>query len=179
MIAQRKKPNILTIYQNSVNSIESFSFLHINVSELKALITAEVDNEWQSNSDGSLFVTYRSGDDIDKAFNKIAVAHISKNLPLSKSKYTWNLNDGTSMLIRDPKNNIIRIAYRDSNALCNFNKCYINNEVRERFFQHAKRSNYFSKNHKYAIDLSNAEYYESWSHYMDELFKLRTIKDKE
>lgn len=172
MIAQKKKNNLLELYSPYVNELESFSLLKVSEDEYKLLIDSR--DTWERKGD-KVFCTYSVTDMTDKIFRKIAKDH-KKNNPLFQdvSKTYTSSIDGTSMLVRNPKDHIIRIARRKDQS-CTINKLCIDDDVREYFFSMAKRSRYFEKTHKYAIDVENVSWYKYWSKYMNDEY-LKQIK---
>lgn len=167
MIVQKLKDNKLIAYEHEVNEIESFSLLVLDKSEWENLYN--LSTNWVKDN-YKLTLIYENKDSIDKYFKLLATQHKNNN-PLFKDvskKYVSNI-PGTSMLIRDVKNHIIRIAFRKGDK-CDINKLFIPNTVRESFFADTKRCSYLSRNGKYAIDIVDEGFYIKWSKYMNEMY---------
>lgn len=166
------KPCKICIYEQKEDGreIESFSLLKLSLPEIYTLLSQIKENNIiECTLDNSIVIKYSGDDDIHKEWKKIAIEH-TKNNPsnfrdLSK-KYKTNIA-GTSCLIRDPENHIIKIALRKGNDVCTINRICIDNDIRERFFQDTKVGKYFKQNKKYALDTQDLSIYTYWSKYMN------------
>lgn len=169
MIAQKKKGKIIELYRGEVNEIESFTLLIISQEEMNELIACS--NSWETKGN-KLISKYESNDDLDKKWKDIAVAHskVANEFRDVSKVYKTDIY-GTSMLIRDPGTHVIRIALRNGNKECTINKICLSDMRRDNFFADCKKSYYFNKNKKYAIDYHDEELYNYWSKYMNEAYK--------
>jgi len=162
MIAKRMKDYRLMLSEGRITGKESFSCLNISIQESNELM--KCSNKWESKGN-SLMTTYEYNDDLDKTFKKIALEH-KKQSPESftdvSKRYTSTI-PGSSLLIRDPVNHVIRIALRRKDQLCSINVLCIDNRRREMFFNDCKKSKLFKQSKIYGIDSRDEEIYSYWS----------------
>ena len=154
--------------------IESFSLLKLSFEEFTILLfkAKDMNKEMEFTLDGSMVIQYSGNDELHQLWKNMAVEH-QRNSPEQfvdvsaqfKSKIT-----GTSCLVRDPTNHIIRIALRDGNDKVTINRLCVDNSIRERFFFDAKTTNYYKKNKKFAIDTTDLNTYKYWSKFMNDSF---------
>ena len=155
--------------------IESFSLLKLSLVEAFSLIEISRNNI-EKITDASFIIKYETNDEISKEWKRLCKSHLekdSKNFIDVSKKYKSQIA-GTSCLIRDPQNHIIKIAYRKDNNICTINRICIPNDVRERFFQDAKQCKYFKDTKKYALDTQDLVIYSCWSNYMNKTFLLQS-----
>ena len=176
MTVQKIKKNIAILYIDDSNTeLESFSLLHLNEEEsVNILKAAKINPGIVDLGSTKIEFDYTAGDDFDKLFKAIALKHEKENYYFyrdTNKKFTPNI-DGTSMLVRDVKNKIIYIGFRDNYNSCNINKIYIPNSIREKFFSDTKKCSYLQKFNKYAISHDDMDYYTKWCGFMNEAFLL-------
>ena len=172
LIGKLIKPCKICIYEQKEDGgeVESFSLLKLSLGEIYSLLSQVKNKETIENTlDGSLVIKYSGNDEIHKRWRQLAVEHLKKGpssfIDVSK-KYKSNIS-GTSVLIRDAKKHIIRIAFRNGDDTNTINRMCISNEERERFFQDAKMSNVFKIDHKYALDTRDINMYTYWSKFIN------------
>lgn len=189
IVCKRYKGNVLEMYKTIRNprEIESYTFLNLTVNEAKELLNAQDD--WKIIEDAEKFscspthkcatTKYVSKSKLDKTWKSLCGKH-SKINPAGfvsvKDKFISDV-DGTSMLIRDPKNKVIKIALRKDNNSA-FNKICIDNFHRTQFFNDCLRGNYYYKNSKWAIDYTDDTLYAYWDNFMTREFFSQLNKSK-
>ena len=174
MIAQRIKPGVLVISKEEMNAnLESFTMLDVSKEDALALLFAS-SNVTKAGND--FIIKYDDSDVVSKMYKAIACKHRESNpnfIDVSK-KYTLKDNDieGTSLLLRDPKNHIIKVCRRsttNSNE-CNINRLFITNDYRDRFFKDVRLCKRFKETNKYEIDSTDEEIYDEWSRFMNDAY---------
>lgn len=174
LLAKLEKPLklIINIQEEDGGEIESFSLLKLSLKELVDLIFALSDNNMIEYRGNSIIITYSGNDKLHKKWKDLAVEHRKLNpsnfIDVSK-KYTSEIT-GTSCLIRDPNKHIIRIALRNNDNNCCINRICIDNDIREKFFNDVKSTQYYFDTGKYAMDTRDFNTYSYWSKYMNTSF---------
>lgn len=170
MIAHKKKGNVIEIYTQSVDEIESFTLLKLNDEETKMLLDAS--SSW-TQVNNILKTIYQIDDPVNKVFNLIACRHKESNINFFEVNKKYNSKvSGTSVLIRDPEKHIIRIAKR-RNTLCDINTLCIDDSTRNKFFNDVNKCSYLYKYNKYAIDITDLETYRKWSTHMNNNYQIQ------
>ena len=182
MIARKVKPGILELIDaKSADEVESYTLLEITDKDAYLLLSSSKN----FSSDGSVTtITYASGDNTDKMFKAIAQKHKEANptnfIDVSK-KYTLGKDvtiEGTSLLLRDPKTHVIKVAYRKTtnSKEGNINRLFVDNATRDKFFNDVRVGKRFKTLGKYELDSSDFDAYSKWSNYMNEsYFKILNI----
>lgn len=176
IIGKLIKPCKICLYTTSAEGgeIESFTLLKLNLQEYTSLLFKAINMQEgvEYPLDGSIVLKYSGNDELHQEWKNIAEAHM-KNTPqnfVDVSKEFKSKISGTSCLIRDPKNHIIRIARRNGDDKVTINRLCIGNDIRERFFQDVKTSKLFKLTNKYAMDIGDMEIYTYWSKFMNSSF---------
>lgn len=167
LVGKLIKPCKICLYeQEDDGKIESFSLLKLDLLEAIELYNKGIENksEIEYTLDKCVIIKYSGNDSVHQYWKELAVAHKAQNPAefTDVSKAFKSNVAGTSVLIRDPIKQIIRIAKRDGDETNTINRMCIDNEIRERFFSDAKRSTYFRTNKKYAIDKIDKSIYDYW-----------------
>lgn len=174
MIAQRLKPGVLLISNKEMgDNLESYTMLDISKEDALELLFASTNVE--KTNDG-LVIKYNDNDYVSKMYKAIASKHKQSNnkfMDVSK-KYTLNDNDieGTSLLLRDPKNHVIKVCRRSTtnSNVCNINRLFIPNKYRDRFFKDVQLCQRFKDTGKYEIDSRDIDIYTEWSNFMNDAY---------
>lgn len=181
LVGKLFKGNKIYIYEQDVDGgeLESFTFLRLRLSEAYYLLQTAHDQNLKLGIENPPFIPsslmvieYSTDDDVHKAWKKIVRGHHllnPSNVKNTSKKYKTTI-PGTSCLVRDPKNHIIKIAYRKGDDICSINRMCIDNSMRERFFQDAKAGKYFKQAGKYALDTQDLEVYNYWSKFMNSCY---------
>ena len=173
MIARKVKPGILEIIDvKSQDEIESYTLLEI--SDKDAYLLATSANTF-SKEGNIVTICYTNGDPVDVMFKAIANKHQESNsenfIDVSK-KYTLDKDikiPGTSLLLRDAKNHIIRVAYRKTtnSKEGNINRLFVTDDIRDKFFDDVRVSKRHKANpSKWELD-TDSKAYAYWSSYMN------------
>lgn len=154
--------------------IESYSLLKLSLEEFTNLLLKAKDlgKEFEYPLDGSMVIQYSGNDELHQLWKTYAVEH-EKNSPeqfIDVSAQFKTKISGSSCLIRDPKNHIIRIALRDGNDKTTINRLCIDNSIRERFFYDVKTTRYYKTHKKFAMDTQDLQTYTYWSKFMNMSF---------
>ena len=186
MIARKVKPGILEIIDvKSQDEIESYTLLEISDKDAYLLATSAKT----FNKEGNIVtINYDSGDDTDQMFKAIANKHKEDNkdnfVDVSK-KYVLDKDiiiSGTSLLLRDPKTHVIKVAYRKTtnSKEGNINRLFVDNAIRDKFFNDVRKSKRHAQNpKKWELDTQDSKEYAYWSDYMNKeyLHIITTIKE--
>ena len=184
MIARKIKPGILEIIDvQSEDELESYSLLEISDKDAYLLLAS---TKYFNREGNVTTITYENGDNTDKMFKAIAQKHKENNptnfLDVSK-KYTIDedvMIPGTSVLLRDPKEHVIKVCRRTTtnSKIGNINRLFIDNATRDNFFFDVKHSTRFKNMNKYELDSTDKKY-AYWSDYMNQQYCkiMRTIKE--
>lgn len=174
LIGKLIKPCKIVIYeqQEDGSEVESFTMLKLSLAEAYQLLqSAGYENE-ELMLDNSIVIKYSGNDQTHQLWKDLAVNHCKENpkdfFDVSK-KFDTKI-PGSSCLVRDAKNHIIRIAKREGNDEVTINRLCIDDTTRERFFADSKRCTMFKTMKKYAIDTQDLEIYTYWSKYMNSMF---------
>ena len=176
IIGKLIKPCKICFYETRKDGgeIESFSLLKLSVGEFTQLLAKaiEMKKEIEYTLDGSSVIQYSGNDELHQLWKNLAVEHerTSPEQFIDVSAQFKTEITGTSCLIRDPVNHIIRIALRKGNDKVTINRVCIDNDIRERFFYDVKLTNYYKKNNKFAMDTQDLEIYTYWSKFMNNSF---------
>lgn len=175
LIAKLIKPCKICIFEKEDGGeVESFSLLKLPLSELTQLLVkvTEGKNVIEYPLDGSIVIQYSGNDSVHQFWKELAVEH-ERNSPNQfidvSAKFKTRIA-GTSCLVRDPKNHIIRIALRDGNDENTINRMCIDNQIRERFFYDVKASTRYRQTGKFAMDTQDLTLYTYWSKFMNTSF---------
>lgn len=176
LVGKLIKPCKICLYETRKDGgeIESFSLLKLSMGEFGSLFAKaiELKKVIEYSLDDSIVIQYSGNDELHQLWKALTVEHKKVNpgnfVDISaqfQSKIT-----GTSCLIRDPKNHIIRIALRNGNDKVTINRICIDNGIRERFFNDVKSTKRYFKTKKYAMDTEDLAVYSYWSKYMNTAF---------
>ena len=176
IIGKLIKPCKICFYETRKDGgeIESFSLLKLSVGEFTQLLAKaiEMKKEIEFTLDGSSVIQYSGNDELHQLWKTLAIEHERTNpeqfIDVS-AQFKTDIT-GTSCLIRDPVNHIIRIALRKGNDKVTINRICVDNSIRERFFYDVKLTNYYKKNNKFAMDTQDLEIYTYWSKFMNSSF---------
>lgn len=175
LIGKLIKPCKMCFYESKDGGeVESYSLLKISTQELALLLlkAAECKNVVEYPLDGCVVVKYSGNDALHQLWKELAVGH-ERNSPNQfvdvSAKFKTQIA-GTSCLVRDPKNHIIRIALREGNDENTINRMCIDNQIRERFFYDVKASARYQQTGKFAMDTQNLSLYTYWSKFMNTSF---------
>ena len=176
IIGKLIKPCKICLYDldKDGGEIESFSLFKPSFNELSQILTKAIETkkEIEYPLDGSVVIKYSGNDEVHKVWKEIAVEH-ERNSPdqfLDVSAQFKTDIPGTSCLVRDPVNHIIKIALRKGSDKVTINRICIDNSIRERFFYDVKTSQYYKKNNKFAMDTNDLQTYTYWSKFMNTSF---------
>lgn len=183
IIGKLIKPCKICLYDEEEDGgeIESFTLLKLSIKEafMISLKAEQNKNTVEFPLDGSVVIQYQGNDPVHQLWKEIAVEH-EKTTPKDfidvSATFKTDIS-GSSCLIRDPKNHIIRIALRKGDDTVTINRVGIDNSIRERFFNDVKTTKYFFKNKKYAMDTEDLNIYTYWSKYMNTSF-INQFKEK-
>lgn len=176
IIGKLIKPCKICFYETRKDGgeIESFSLLKLSVGEFTQLLAKaiEMKKEIEYTLDGSSVIKYSGNDELHQLWKNIAVEHerTSPEQFIDVSAQFKTKVSGTSCLIRDPKNHIIRIALRQGNDKTTINRLCIDNSARERFFYDVKTTKYYKTKKKFAMDTQDLQIYTYWSKFMNTAF---------
>lgn len=173
MIARKVKPGILEIIDvKSQDEIESYTLVEISDKDAYLLATSAK----QFSKDGNIVtINYDSDDDTDKMFKAIVGKHKKENkgnfTDVSK-KYIIDKDviiPGTSILLRDVKNHVIKVCRRatTNSKEGNINRLFISDSIRDKFFKEIARCKRYLQTNKWELDTQDEEIYNSWSAYMN------------
>ena len=176
IIGKLIKPCKICFYETRKDGgeIESFSLLKLSVGEFTQLLAKaiEMKQEIEFTLDGSKVIQYSGNDELHQLWKNLAIEHERTNpeqfIDVS-AQFKTDIT-GTSCLIRDPVNHIIRIALRKGNDKVTINRICVDNSIRERFFYDVKLTNYYRKNNKFAMDTQDLEIYTYWTKFMNNSF---------
>ena len=174
MIARKIKPGILEIIDvKSQDEIESYTLLEISDKDAYLLATSA---NTISKDGNTVTICYTNGDEVDKMFKAIANKHKEDNkdnfIDVSK-KYMLDRDvcvKGTSLLLRDAKEHVIKVAYRKTtnSKEGNINRLFIDNETRDKFFNDVRNTKRHKENpNKWELDTQNNKEYAYWSRFMN------------
>jgi hypothetical protein len=175
IIGKLIKPCKICLYEKEDGGeIESFSLLKLTFQEACSLLlkSEQFKKEKEFPLDGTVVIKYSGNDEVHQLWKEIAVEH-EKNSPkqfLDVSAKFQTTITGTSCLIRDAKNHVIRIALRNGDDKVTINRICIDNNIRERFFCDVKSTKYFKEHKKYAMDTRDLDIYTYWSKFMNTSF---------
>lgn len=149
--------------QEDDGKIESFSLLKLNL--IEAINLFNKGSEIEYTLDNSIVIKYSGNDSVHQYWKELAIAHRASNPTdfIDVSKSFKSTTPGTSVLIRDPIKQIIRIAKRNGDDTNTINRICIDDKDRENFFYDSKKSKYFLTNKKYAIDKEDSKLYKNWA----------------
>ena len=174
MIARKIKPGILEIIDvKSQDEIESYTLLEISDKDAYLLATSA---NTISKDGNTVTICYTNGDEVDKMFKAIANKHKEDNtdnfIDVSR-KYIIDKDvkiPGTSLLLRDVKEHVIKVAYRKTtnSKEGNINRLFITNDIRDKFFNDVRVSKRHKANpNKWELDTQNNKEYAYWSSFMN------------
>lgn len=188
IIGKLIKPCRICLYESDDGGEkESFTLLKLSFKEALGLYNDALcnGNKIEYPLDESVVIQYSGNDNVHTEWKAIAVEH-EKNSPMDfidlSSEFKTSIS-GTSCLIRDPKNHIIKIALRKGNDKIVINRVCIDNAIRERFFSDVKATKRYKESGHFAMDTRDLDIYKYWSNYMNVSFisqykdykKLQTI----
>ncbi len=176
MIARKVKPGVLELIDvDSIDEVESYTLLEVTDKDAYLLLASSKNF---SSQDKVTTINYESGDNTDKMFKAIAQKHKEENptnfVDVSK-KYYLDKDvhiEGTSVLLRNPKNHTIKVARRSTtnSKEGNINRLFVDNVTRDRFFNDVRVSKRFKTSNKYELDTQDYDKYVYWSNYMNESY---------
>lgn len=175
MIVRKVKPGIMQIIDiDPVDEVESFALLDVSDKDAFRLLTKATGFE---SKDGVTTIRYNNGDDVDTMFKAIAGKHKKSNPDFQDVSKKYHIKDisqgGTSVLLRDGKKHVIKVARRSTTKSTegNINRLFITNAERDLFFKEADKSATRAKTGLYMLsaDLDH-ELYEKWSGFMNKRY---------
>ena len=187
LIGKLTKNCVIRIYKDpEADSLqESFTLVKLSDDALLILLKAISRELKESNqtafvvdTDGSYCINCIPEGKIHKAWKAIAVNR-KKESPESFVDVTTIYKTtvaGTSVLIRDPENKVIKIAKRNGDDRNSINRVCIDNDIRERFFSDAKCCELYRVYHKYGVSSADYSAYKYWSDFMNHAY-LKGLKD--
>lgn len=177
MIARKVKPGVLKIINQPFdqNRIESYTLL--NIDDRDALLLLYASSMPIKEDNQTFIITYGDGDLVDKMFKAIANKHSKSNPDFMDVSIRYELDmdaiPGTSVLIRDPEKQTIKIAYRKTSNFskaCNINRLFVDNAMRESFFKDAVNGMQYKRYGKFVLGHDDGTMYDKWSSYMNDRY---------
>lgn len=173
MIARKVKPGVLEIIDiDLTKELESHTLIEISDKDAYLLLTTS--RGFKVGDNNMTTINFESGDKTDKMFKAIAEKHKKDTsrdfMDVSKKFSIDDLNiPGTSVLLRDVKKQTITVARRTTtnSKQGSINRIFITDEVRDKFFNDARKSVLFTTSKKYGIDIRDVEKYEYWCDFMN------------
>lgn len=171
MIAQKIRPGIILISKQEMrNNIESYTMLDISEEDaVELLFTSE--NVTKTNN--GFEITYNESDLVNRMFKAIASRHSQSNPNFADVSKKYRVDDdyisGTSLLLRDPKKQIIKVCRRSTtnSNVCNINRLFVPNKYRDKFFKDVVYGSRFQETGKYELDSRDYDLYSWWSDFMN------------
>lgn len=185
MIARRVKPGLLKIINAPFEGmIESYTLLDVSKEDAAELLF--VANSVKKEEDGSFTISYEDSEPVSRMYKAIAHKHKQSNPDFIDVSMRYELDmdaiPGTSVLVRDPNTQTIKIAYRKStnySKVCGINRLFVTNATREAFFKDVVHGAYYKRSSKFILGKEDAELYSKWSNFMNERYFEIVAKLKE
>ena len=169
IVARKVSGKKIELQESAFDGMESFSLIRIDRDEADVLMSKS--HETSIDLFGTVSMRYESDDELDAEFKRLASLRVGK-ARFGKHNVHYEMPydalPGTSMLIRDSVNCVIRVARRYNRRVkCGINVLPISDDVRDSFFDDARESILHNENGSYAIDAREGHTYDMWSRYMD------------
>jgi len=177
MIARRVKPGVLKVINKPFDEsmIESYTLLNVDDHDALALIFAS--NDVVKEDESTFVIKYEDGELVSKMYKAIANKHKQSNPDFIDVSVRYELEmdaiPGTSVLVRDPEKQQIKVAYRKStnfSKACNINRLFVNNAQRDAFFKDVVKGSYYKKTEKFVLSSEDREMYTKWSTFMNDRY---------
>ena len=178
MIARRVRPGILKVINKPFDKsmIESYTLLNVDASDASALIFAA--KNITKEDEYTISIRYYEDDDlVSQMYKAIAHKHKQNNPDFIDVSVRYELDmdaiPGTSVLVRDPEKQTIKVAYRKStnySKACNINRLFITNAQRDAFFRDVTKGTYYKKTEKFVLSSEDIEMYTKWSVFMNDRY---------
>lgn len=176
MIARRLKPGLLRIINSHFDDmIESYTLLNISKEDAAELLFAAVNV--MKEPDGSFTIKYADDEPVSRMYKAIAHKHKLSNPNFIDVSMRYELEmdaiPGTSVLVRDPNSQTIKVAYRKSSNFskaCGINRLFITNATREAFFKDVVHGRRYKSTGKYILGAEDSSLYAKWSEFMNERY---------
>jgi len=177
MVARRVKPGVLKIINKPFDEsmIESYTLLNVSEEDALALLFASINIEKEDET--TFVIKYENDELVSKMYKAIAHKHKENNPDFIDVSVRYELDmdaiPGTSVLVRDPEKQTIKVAYRKStnfSKACNINRLFINNAQRDSFFRDVKNGSEYKKTEKYVLSSVDKETYSKWSSFMNDRY---------
>lgn len=177
MIARRVKPGVLKVINKPFDEsmIESYTLLNVDDHDALALIFAS--NDVIKEDESTFVIKYDDGELVSKMYKAIANKHKQSNPDFIDVSVRYELEmdaiPGTSVLVRDPEKQQIKVAYRKStnfSKACNINRLFVNNAQRDAFFKDVVKGSYYKKTEKFVLSSEDREMYTKWSTFMNDRY---------
>lgn len=176
MIARRVKPGVLKIINKSFDDgmIESYALLNVSPEDALELLFAAENIE---KEDYAFVIKYNDGELVSRMFKAIAHKHKLNNPDFIDVSVRYELDmdviPGTSVLVRDPEKQTIKVAYRKStnfSKACNINRLFITNATRDSFFKDVVKGTLYKSTGKFVLSSEDKETYTKWSTLMNDRY---------
>lgn len=176
MIARRVRPGILKVIDKPFGDsmIESYTLLNVDEHDALALLFAA--GNITKDDESTFTIRYEDGELVSRMYKAIASKHRQSNPDFIDVSVRYELDmdaiPGTSVLVRDPEKQTIKVAYRKStnfSKACNINRLFVNNAQRDSFFRDVVRGDYYKRTGKYVL-CSDEESYGKWSSFMNDRY---------
>lgn len=177
MIARRVKPGVLKVINKPFDEsmIESYTLLNVDESDALALIFAAEDIT--KEDEVTFVIKYNDDEVVSKMYKAIAHKHKQSNPDFIDVSVRYELDmdaiPGTSVLVRDPEKQQIKVAYRKStnfSKACNINRLFVNNAQRDSFFKDVVKGNFYKRTEKFILSSEDKEMYTKWSTFMNDRY---------
>ena len=177
MVARRVKPGVIKVinkpFDNSM--IESYTLLDVDEHDALSLIFAS--NTIEKEDENTFVIRYEDDELVSKMYKAIAHKHKESNPNFIDVSVRYELDmdaiPGTSVLVRDPEKQTIKVAYRKStnfSKACNINRLFVNNAQRDAFFKDVVKGSYYKKTEKFVLSSEDREMYSKWSSFMNDRY---------
>lgn len=177
MIARRVKPGVLKIInKDDPNLIESYTLLNVDSNDALQLIFASTNLEKEDEE--TFVIKYEDSDLVSKMYKAIANKHRQNNPNFIDVSVRYELEmdviPGTSVLVRDPEKQTIKVAYRKStnfSKACNINRLFVTNASRDSFFKDVVKGKFYNRTGKYVLSREeDPEMYAKWATFMNDRY---------
>ena len=141
------------------------------VSQLLSYLSARGENVSAYNTNNELVIDYNKYPAIIKQFNAcVKVGKERGQFEMAPNKKYISNIPGTSVLLRDKKKLVIRIAFRKNNNTTEINRVCISNAMREEFFATVKQTHGRPVTGNYCLYAEDGEPFRYWAEMMDKIY---------